>query len=181
MLEQKFWSLLATALDEALNYAEAQVQGIGHAEAQTSTVSMDPDAVELNAATQNTAKGKSEQEHDPKVEAELAIFDNLTMERQNTEDAPKEDPEEAKLQSLYLRMFERFDFDQSGTINSYEELMQLTTGLAFHFNLSVSSEDLKKICESHKTFSERHVQTDGWDLPTFRQWFEKHMLQQRSQ
>ena len=28
------------------------------------------------------------------VEAELAIFDNLTMEQQNTEDAPKEDPED---------------------------------------------------------------------------------------
>ena len=61
--------------------------------------------------------------------------------------------------------FERFDIDQSGTINSSEELMQLSLSLVCKLELRISGEELQG-----KVDSVDDIEQQRWNFEEFKAW-----------
>ena len=72
---------------------------------------------------------------------------------------------------LTLTLTSRYDLDRSGTINSLDELLQLTTNLVFNMEkenyLEKGSDVGTTIVSQSKNFS---GEVD-WTLPQYLQWF----------
>ena len=65
------------------------------------------------------------------------------------------------------RLFRRYDVDSSGTINSIEELTQLTLNLAVHIDLMMSPEVIDDAVHHHEVLSD----SNAMGITEYRQWF----------
>merc|ERR1711918_312785 len=86
------------------------------------------------------------------------------------EDEPDRDDEE--LNSLIETYFHRYDLDESGTLNTNEELQQLTTNLSFKLRLPLTGEEIDRIVSSAGELSGENA----WTLDQFRQWFKDEFV-----
>jgi len=68
--------------------------------------------------------------------------------------------------SIIQQYFRRYDLDDSGTINSSEELQQLCTNLSVRLELKFSVNDIDA-----KVTSAGDMTVNNWDLDQFTQWF----------
>lgn len=68
--------------------------------------------------------------------------------------------------SIIQQYFRRYDLDDSGTINSSEELQQLCTNLSVRLELKFSVNDIDS-----KVTSAGDMSVNAWDLDQFTQWF----------
>jgi hypothetical protein len=73
---------------------------------------------------------------------------------------------------LSERMFVRYDLDRTGTINSDDELTQLTFNMAF--KLGLADGGLDAVLDKGK--QELGLSPAGWALEDFRRWFAAQVL-----
>jgi len=86
---------------------------------------------------------------------------------------PDEDEmDEDELDELIETYFHRYDLDESGTINSNEELQQLTTNLAFKLRLGLTGTEIDETVGGVGTLDDSNGQT----LNVFTEWFKDHFL-----
>jgi hypothetical protein len=82
-------------------------------------------------------------------------------------DDEEDDMDEDELDTLIDTYFHRYDLDESGTLNSNEELQQLSTNLSFKLRLPLTGEEIDEIVASAG-----HLDNDNcWDLEEFKEWF----------
>jgi len=67
---------------------------------------------------------------------------------------------------IISQYFRRYDLDESGTINTYEELQQLCTNLSVRMELSWTVGDIDA-----KVTSAGNMEENNWDLDNFVDWF----------
>ena len=67
---------------------------------------------------------------------------------------------------LMQRYFDRYDLDESGTINNLEELTQLCTNLIVKLSLDVSLERVEQLISKIEDLA-----LHPWDFDQFRMWF----------
>jgi len=72
-----------------------------------------------------------------------------------------------EIDKLIETYFHRYDLDESGTLNSVEELQQLSTNLSFKLRLPLTGEEIDAIVASAGELSDG----DAWDLIQFSEWF----------
>jgi len=72
-----------------------------------------------------------------------------------------------EIDRLIETYFHRYDLDESGTLNSVEELQQLSTNLSFKLRLPLTGEEIDAIVASAGELSDG----DAWDLGQFSEWF----------
>jgi hypothetical protein len=77
-----------------------------------------------------------------------------------------------ELDSLIETYFHRYDLDESGTLNSNEELQQLSTNLSFKLRLPLTGEEIDDIVESAGQLSD----SNSWAINTFRVWFKDNFV-----
>jgi len=92
-------------------------------------------------------------------------------------DSSKQNPEEDEmnedeLDELIETYFHRYDLDESGTINSNEELQQLTTNLAFKLKLGLTGNEIDETVGSVGDLNDEN----GMTLEVFTLWFKEHFL-----
>lgn len=86
---------------------------------------------------------------------------------------PNEDEmDEDELDELIETYFHRYDLDESGTINSNEELQQLTTNLAFKLRLGLTGTEIDETVGNVGTLDD----SNGMTLDVFTEWFKEHFL-----
>jgi hypothetical protein len=69
---------------------------------------------------------------------------------------------------IIQQYFRRYDLDESGTINSSEELQQLCTNLSVRLELRFTVSDIDA-----KVTSAGNMEENNWDIDTFIEWFSK--------
>lgn len=79
---------------------------------------------------------------------------------------------EDELDELIETYFHRYDLDESGTINSNEELQQLTTNLAFKLRLGLTGTEIDETVGGVGTLDDSNGQT----LDVFTEWFKDNFL-----
>jgi hypothetical protein len=77
-----------------------------------------------------------------------------------------------ELDSLIETYFHRYDLDESGTLNSNEELQQLSTNLSFKLRLPLTGEEIDEIVDSAGQLSD----VNSWAIDTFRVWFKDNFV-----
>eukprot|EP00656_Telonema_subtile_P001235 TRINITY_DN10572_c0_g4_i2.p1 TRINITY_DN10572_c0_g4~~TRINITY_DN10572_c0_g4_i2.p1 ORF type:complete len:1702 (-),score=372.54 TRINITY_DN10572_c0_g4_i2:89-5194(-) len=70
------------------------------------------------------------------------------------------------------KYFQRYDLDESGTLNSSDELQHLTTNLCFRLELPLAGEDIDVIVKSAGILSDKNA----WSVDDFCEWFEERFL-----
>jgi len=63
-------------------------------------------------------------------------------------------------------MFDRYDIDRSGTLNSEKELKQLCTNLCIKLNLPITVDSIEELCSGVTNMDE-----ENWELDKFVDWF----------
>jgi len=79
-----------------------------------------------------------------------------------------------EIDRLVETYFHRYDLDESGTLNSVEELQQLSTNLSFKLRLPLTGEEIDTIVASAGELSDG----DAWDLSQFSAWFKQKFVHQ---
>merc|ERR1712146_180592 len=82
------------------------------------------------------------------------------------------DVDDEELNSLIESYFHRYDLDESGTLNSNEELQQLSTNLSFKLRLPLTGEEIDEIVDSAGQLSDMN----SWAIDTFRVWFKDNFV-----
>jgi hypothetical protein len=75
--------------------------------------------------------------------------------------------------SKFESLFHKFDFDNSGTMNSEDELSKLTTSLVFHLELHcyIGPEDIDTAVANAVAATPGGMEENNWDVEQTRQWF----------
>jgi len=73
-----------------------------------------------------------------------------------------------------MEYFKRYDLDQSGTINTLEELQQLSFNLILKSGLPLKVPDVEAILNTVVD-----IETNPWDFDRFKMWFEQNFLRKR--
>jgi len=79
-----------------------------------------------------------------------------------------------EIDRLIETYFHRYDLDESGTLNSVEELQQLSTNLSFKLRLPLTGEEIDAIVASAGELTDG----DAWDLGQFSEWFKTNFVLQ---
>jgi hypothetical protein len=104
-----------------------------------------------------------------------------TLEDQKSEDTVALQPtvpavelgiNDEELDTLIETYFHRYDLDESGTLNSNEELQQLSTNLSFKLRLPLTGEEIDEIVDSAGQLSDMN----SWAIDTFRVWFKDNFV-----
>jgi hypothetical protein len=74
----------------------------------------------------------------------------------------------AKISETLPRLFDRYDADCSGTLNSQSELQQLTVNLTFNLSLRIKPEKLQALVRS--------TPIDSWSPDVFQSWYIDNVL-----
>jgi len=82
------------------------------------------------------------------------------------------DIDEAALDQLIIEFFHRYDLDESGTINSNEELRQLSTNLSFKLRLTLRGDEIDSLV---KSAGELDYENE-WQVEDFGEWFKATFL-----
>jgi len=82
------------------------------------------------------------------------------------------DIDEAALDQLIIEFFHRYDLDESGTINSNEELRQLSTNLSFKLRLSLRGDEIDSLVKSAGDLD----YDNEWQVEDFGEWFKATFL-----
>jgi len=80
--------------------------------------------------------------------------------------------DEEEVDALIETYFHRYDLDESGTLNTNEELQQLATNLSFKLRLPLTGEEIDRIVSSAGELSSENA----WTLDQFRQWFKDEFV-----
>jgi hypothetical protein len=121
-----------------------------------------------------------------KASPETSMDSKVPLEEPSkaSETALSEEPSEALTASNNLEMntdeidrlietyFHRYDLDESGTLNSVEELQQLSTNLSFKLRLPLTGEEIDAIVASAGELSDG----DAWNLGQFSEWFKEKFV-----
>ncbi len=78
---------------------------------------------------------------------------------------------DSKIEAILEMMFERYDLDESGLIDSDDELQQLCTNLLYKFQVSIDRPELDRL---DALVEKAGVADDPMDLPSFKEWWRKH-------
>eukprot|EP00658_Telonema_sp_P-2_P006359 TRINITY_DN12421_c0_g2_i2.p1 TRINITY_DN12421_c0_g2~~TRINITY_DN12421_c0_g2_i2.p1 ORF type:complete len:269 (+),score=102.37 TRINITY_DN12421_c0_g2_i2:187-993(+) len=81
--------------------------------------------------------------------------------------------DEDELDELIETYFHRYDLDESHTVNSFDELQQLTTNLAFKLKLPITGDEVDEIISSVGRLDEEN----GMSLEVFNAWFKDNFLE----
>jgi len=79
----------------------------------------------------------------------------------------------SQIQETSESLFVRYDLDGSGSINSHDELEQLTYNLAFKLKLQISTKDMDAILGG---VSGLEAAGGAWDMAQFQAWFTKEVV-----
>jgi len=82
------------------------------------------------------------------------------------------DVDEGALDQLIIEFFHRYDLDESGTINSNEELRQLSTNLSFKLRLSLRGDEIDSLVKSAGELD----YDNEWQVEDFGEWFKVTFL-----
>jgi hypothetical protein len=82
------------------------------------------------------------------------------------------DIDEAALDQLIIEFFHRYDLDESGTINSNEELRQLSTNLSFKLRLTLRGDEIDSLVKSAGELD----YDNEWQVEDFGEWFKTTFL-----
>lgn len=82
------------------------------------------------------------------------------------------DVDEAALDQLIIEFFHRYDLDESGTINSNEELRQLSTNLSFKLRLTLRGDEIDLLVKSAGELD----YDNEWQVEDFGEWFKATFL-----
>eukprot|EP00656_Telonema_subtile_P056092 TRINITY_DN8882_c0_g2_i3.p1 TRINITY_DN8882_c0_g2~~TRINITY_DN8882_c0_g2_i3.p1 ORF type:complete len:1868 (+),score=407.84 TRINITY_DN8882_c0_g2_i3:232-5835(+) len=82
------------------------------------------------------------------------------------------DMDEDELDETIETYFHRYDLDDSHTVNSLEELQQLTTNLAFKLKLALTGAEIDQVISTAGELTEKR----GMSLEDFRTWFKDNFL-----
>lgn len=80
--------------------------------------------------------------------------------------------DEAALDQLIIEFFHRYDLDESGTINSNEELRQLSTNLSFKLRLTLRGDEIDLLVKSAGELD----YDNEWQVEDFGEWFKATFL-----
>jgi len=87
------------------------------------------------------------------------------------------DVDEAALDQLIIEFFHRYDLDESGTINSNEELRQLSTNLSFKLRLTLRGDEIDSLVKSAGELD----YDNEWQVEDFGEWFKVTFLRTHGQ
>merc|ERR1712070_516743 len=82
------------------------------------------------------------------------------------------DMDEEELDGELEKYFNRYDLDESGTLNGNDELQQLCTNLCFRLQLPLAGDEIDAIVDSAGELSD----DNEWDVDEFCEWFEERFL-----
>ena len=86
----------------------------------------------------------------------------------------------AEIIAIKKKLFERYDFDCSGTINTTDELKQLVTNVTFTLQQSHKGAYKSTACmatlECVDAMNDQSFGDDGWSFEVFDKWFDEKML-----
>jgi len=77
-----------------------------------------------------------------------------------------------ELRENATRLFHRYDLDESGTVNSQQELQQITINLAFTLELQVKYQAMQDVIDSAMLDKLQ----EEWSLEQYISWFVKNVL-----
>jgi hypothetical protein len=75
------------------------------------------------------------------------------------------------------KYFHRYDLDESGTLNSVDELQQLCTNLCFKLDLQLSGDEIDSVVNCAGELNDENQ----WDIDEFCEWFEERFLGEDSE
>jgi hypothetical protein len=102
------------------------------------------------------------------------IYDqNKTAPQPQYNNQGNDEMDEDELDELIETYFHRYDLDESGTINSNEELQQLTTNLAFKLRLGLTGIEIDETVGSVGNLDD----SNGMTLDVFAEWFKDSFLE----
>merc|ERR1712072_401645 len=73
-------------------------------------------------------------------------------------------------------MFDRYDIDRSGTLNSAKELRQLCTNLCIKLQLTIKVETIEEWCQEAG-----EMEKNCWKVDEFETWFKNTFIQRLGQ
>merc|ERR1711975_115498 len=76
------------------------------------------------------------------------------------------------LDKLIDEYFHRYDLDESGTLNSNEELKQLSTNLSFKLRLTLTGDEIDTIVEAAGELNDENE----WKVDEFGEWYKDSFL-----
>lgn len=82
----------------------------------------------------------------------------------------------AELADCKQTMFDRYDIDRSGTLNSAKELRQLCTNLCIKLQLTIKVETIEEWCQEAG-----EMEKNCWEVDQFESWFKNTFIQRLSQ
>merc|ERR1711988_1199606 len=82
------------------------------------------------------------------------------------------DIDDDALDQLIIEFFHRYDLDESGTINSNEELRQLSTNLSFKLRLTLRGDEIDSLVKSAGELD----YDNEWQVEDFGEWFKMTFL-----
>lgn len=85
---------------------------------------------------------------------------------------PTQEMETEMLDKLIDEYFHRYDLDESGTLNSNEELKQLATNLSFKLRLTLTGDEIDAIVEAAGNLSDENE----WTVDEFGEWYKDNFL-----
>lgn len=124
---------------------------------------VDTKAVDPALIKENKNKSKNEAEIVKSMDIEDVVYSKTGMPL-------------ADVDKLLETYFARYDLDNSGTLNSNEELLQLTTNLCFKISMSAGSISEKKLANLTNSVQDKadsvHLDDSSfWNQAEYRQWF----------
>jgi len=119
---------------------------------------------------------------------DIVVEENLTMgaEGENHEERndfiqPRSNMTVSEYKSISERLFTRYDFDESGTLNDIEELRQLSLNLCFqlssepHLLTVITTDEVEAACNNTNCGALNDENSD-WSLLEFQHWFADTIL-----
>lgn len=104
---------------------------------------------------------------------ESKAVDTPCLKSETAKPATNNEMDQEELNSLIETYFHRYDLDESGTLNTSEELQQLSTNLSFKLRLPLTGDEIDMLVNSAGTLEDECA----WDLHDFTEWFKDKFVQ----
>jgi predicted outer membrane repeat protein len=118
------------------------------------------------------AKPVASQGHPDKETAEKVLSQELLPPPPSPPPLAKLDMETEALDQLIIDYFHRYDLDESGTINSNEELKQLSTNLSFKLRLTLTGDEIDALVHAGGELDNENE----WQVEEFGEWYKESFL-----
>ena len=96
------------------------------------------------------------------------------MSKIAADDVSKVNTELADMEHLICRLFERYDYEETGIISDCHQLHQLTLNAVVKLKIKVRSRVVDDLCTA--MFVENTTLTEPWDVHRYWGWFNEHIL-----